>query len=246
MPTNRELMIAQRKKEKVGLPPAVTEFFGARKNLSSKINRKTPKRTGIQTRGLPPEPEKIVEPVLAKEAISSTLASAATASADPIAAPEKPVVSALDTLKPGEGFLTSQKDPGFPRQQKAGGGFAEHAQQTGKTGGQAKSFSFGLPTDRLPSFSELGGAIGQMFKFVGGITKKRQALGLIPGTVNFPKPDKGLSLTTKDRATILTKRLEDLTLTDDERIGIKAELDKILNPQNASRATDIETIRALP
>jgi hypothetical protein len=102
--------------------------------------------------------------------------------------------------------------------------------------------SFGLPTGRLPSFAELGGAIGQMFKFVGGLTKKRQALGLIPGTVTTPGRGKGFSLTQKDRATILAKRLDDINLTPDERIDIKKELDKILNPARAAEQTDIEAI----
>jgi hypothetical protein len=101
--------------------------------------------------------------------------------------------------------------------------------------------SFGLPTDRMPSFAELGGAIGQMFKFVGGLTKKREALGLIPGKI-AKTTQNGLSLTQKDRATILAKRLDDITLTDTERTTIKSELDKILNPEaEADRKAILES-----
>ncbi len=217
MPSNRDLLIAQRKKQK-GLPDNVSETITTNKKaFSTKINRPTPKKTGIQTRGLAPELGKI-DTGLATEGIADT----STALAREFR--QKPVDALNEEVSTGIPSNVSLA-PKRVTQPKASG-----------------VSSFGLPTDRLPSFSELGGAIGQMFRFVSGITKKREALGLIPGKVNIPTQAKGLSLTQKDRATILTKRLEDLTLTDEEKTGIKAELDAILHPEKAAEASDIEAI----
>ncbi len=233
MPTNRELLIAQRKKQ-AGLPIQVNEVVTEpRTDFSKKIGRPTPKKTGIQTRGL----EGRVKP---PEELDIELA---TKGIKDIATPLKKKFGGLEpetTTDDGEFVNTFQgkpipEDVGIPSNVN----IAPERITQPKASGVS---SFGLPTDRMPSFKELGGAIGQMFKFIGGVTKKRQALGLIPGRLNIPAPSKGLSLTQKDRATILAKRLDDLTLTDVERTGIKAELDAILNPQKAGEGTDIEAI----
>ncbi len=221
MPSNRDLLIAQRKKQR-GLPETVKKFFTPKTAFSSKIDRPTPKKTGIQTRGIggriEPEQPETVDLGLATEGIKGV--------------DDEQINKRFGALTP-EQAVTDES--GIPSNVN----ISPKRVTQPRTGGVS---SFGLPTDRLPSFSELGGAIGQMFKFVGGITKKRQALGLIPGRVNIPTRDKGLSLTQKDRATILTKRLEDLTLTDVERTDIKAELDAILNPQKAEESSDILSI----
>ncbi len=218
MPTNRELLIAHRKRQK-GLPVKVDKTIAEpAKSFSRKIDRATPKKTGTQTRGIGGR----IEPPdlgLATEGI-------------------KDVGSALEREFPQKktvDSLVEEVSTGIPSNVS----IAPKRITRPTTAGVS---SFGLPTDRLPSFSELGGAIGQMFKFVGGLTKKREALGLIPGKVTIPTKFQGLSLTQKDRATILAKRLDDLTLTDDERTGIKAELDAILHPDKKSDATDIEAI----
>jgi hypothetical protein len=104
-----------------------------------------------------------------------------------------------------------------------------------------QSQSFGLPTDRMPSFAELGGAIGQLFKHVGGIARKRKALGLIPGrratTIDDSKGLKG-----KDLANILLKQLEAANLAGDEDKAaiINAKLEAIINPEEASDLAAIE------
>jgi hypothetical protein len=112
--------------------------------------------------------------------------------------------------------------------------------------GTPRAGSFGLPSDRMPSFAELGGAIGQMFKFVSGLGRKREALGLIPGKVTQPNAllaKQGLGLTQKNRADILLKQHEAALLSGDEdkAANIEAELDKILNPAGTEQS-DIEEI----
>jgi hypothetical protein len=98
------------------------------------------------------------------------------------------------------------------------------------------SLSFGLPTDRLPSFSELGGAIGQMFRHVGGIAKKRRALGLIPGRRTTTTAGRGLQ--GKDLANILVKQLEAATLAGNKEKAaeIETQLEGIINPEKADLA----------
>lgn len=222
MPTNRELLIAQREREK-GLPVNITSI----RDTSRRTGRPTPKKTGIQTRGIEP-------PITAADL------GLATEGMKDIATPIKKRFPGLEP-EIGKRFVDTfqgkpiPEDVGIPSNVT----IAPKRITRPREGGVS---SFGLPTDRLPSFTELGGAIGQMFKFVGGLTKKRQALGLIPGKVSTPTQAKGLSLTQKDRATILAKRLDDITLSDTERTDIKAELDKILNSQKATEALDIEAI----
>ncbi len=230
MPTNRDLLIARRRKEK-GLPAPINKTVAEPpKDFSRKVN-KVPTftgKTGFQTRGT----EGIIE---RPEPIDTGLA---TKGIKDIATPigqrfaKDELVEEVSSGIPSNVSIASQTAKGTASQ------IARDRASKG-LGGVS---SFGLPTDRLPSFAELGGAIGQMFKFVGGLTKKRQALGLIPGSVNIPTKDKGLSLTPKDRATILAKRLDDLTLKDDERASIKRELDAILNPAQAAEKSDIDTI----
>ena len=220
--SNRQLLLNERKKKQTtGLPAPINDVVTTpQKDFSKKIDRGLPSRTGFQGKQR-------------REALA------------------------------GGKATTGIKDVGSALEEKFPKGFRPKAEVVGAevdTGGMPsnvsiaparierpkadRGFSFGLPTDRLPTFAELGGAIGQMFKHLGGISKKRQALGLIPGKVNIPGAGKGLSLTDKDRATILAKRLDDLTLTDDERSTIKSELDAIMNPQTATEATDIEEILA--
>ncbi len=252
--SNRQLLLREEKKKKaLGLPEFITK---PRKAFSTKVDRPAPKKTGIQTRGLEPQ-IKEGDIGLATKGIADT--STALARQFPQHGFEtkdtpskarftntfqgKPITNALsEDIAPGTAKLTVSEGQGLTGtelkniQASAGVGLSKSPPRQGGLS------SFGLPTDRLPTFAELGGAIGQMFKHLGGISKKRQALGLIPGKVNVPTVGKGLSLTDKDRATILTKRLEDLTLTDDERTSIKSELDNILHPARVDEATDIEDI----
>ncbi len=214
--SNRQLLLNQRNKKK-GLPdPPIKATPIKTTDFSSKVNRPTPKKTGIQTKGLPPE----AEPVDIEKATEG-IADTGTALAREF--------SGFKSKTPVDNLSEAKSN------------FSIAPQRVAKPKPD-RGFSFGLPTDRLPSFAELGGAIGQMFKHLGGISKRRKALGLIPGKVNIPTAGKGLSLTDKDRATILTKRLDDLTLTDEERVSIKSELDAILHPAQVEESTDINAI----
>lgn len=251
MPTNRELLIAQRKKER-GLPFSPSDL-----STPFTLGKKPPKgdprftitedtvlRQDLEKQqGITPTPFPLLGPIREespeprkKLALKTTVDSIDKQQANEFRG------TGLEGLKAGEGRASSRIDPG-PLQKRTRGGFASFSPQKGLPGAASsgRASSFGLPTDRLPSFAELGGAIGQMFKFVGGLTKKRQALGLIPGRVGTPTQAKGLSLTTKDRAGILQKRREAAFLANDtEKVNkIDAELDKLLNPEEAS---DIEAI----
>lgn len=226
MPTNRELLIAQRKREK-GLPSFLTT--PPTKGFTTKVDRRPPKKTGIQTRGI----EAPIEPAdlgLATEGMKD------------IAAPIKKRFPGLEP-EGKESFTDTFQGKPIPEDVGIPSNVTVLPKRITRPSPRGVS-SFGLPTDRLPSFSELGGAIGQMFKFVGGITKKRQALGLIPGKVNIPTQAKGLSLTMKDRAGILQNQREAAFLAQDtDKIAeIDAELEKILNPEQAAEASDIDAI----
>ncbi len=224
MPTNRELLMNQRKKQR-GLPVSTNKVITEKpqKDFSAKVNVGKREATaafnrtdkGLATKEMKdvatPFKERFTPPPIEAEIVKETHVN--TFQGKPI--PENVGMPSNVSIAPVS-----------VKQQATNRGVS----------------NFGLPTDRMPSFSELGGAIGQMFKFVGGLTKKRQALGLIPGRVTSPSANKGLSLTAKDRATILAKRLDDLTLPEEERTEIKAELDRILHPASAEEKTDIDAI----
>ncbi len=236
MPSNRDLLINFRKKQK-GLPINNT-VTTPRKGFSTKINVEEREEaaafkkvdTGLATKGI---------------ADTSTALAREFSGLKPKTAVDDPSQTKTGNTFQGKPITddhvnTFQGQP-IPENVGMPGNVTIMPKSITKRSPGGVS-SFGLPTDRMPSFAELGGAIGQMFKFVGGLTKKRQALGLIPGKVNIPTQGKGLSLTAKDRATILAKRLDDLTLTDQERTSIKAELDKIMNPASAEEKSDIDAI----
>ncbi len=228
--SNRQLLLNERKKKRTtGLPAPIDDVVTTpRQDFSKKVDRGLPVKTGFQGKQRRAEQADIEQAVAGGTATEGM----------------KDVQAGLEEkfpkfFKPKAEVIGEEVDTGGMPSNVS---IAPARVERPKTD---RGFSFGLPTDRLPSFAELGGAIGQMFKHLGGIAKKRQALGLIPGKVNVPTLGKGLSLTQKDRATILAKRLEDLTLTPDEKTTIKSELDAILNPHKATEATDIEDILAL-
>ena len=107
------------------------------------------------------------------------------------------------------------------------GGFVFH--EPGKGGQPRPTFKSGLPTDRLPTFSELGGAIGSVFKFVSDLSKFNRARGLVPGTDAAKSKsalDSGSSLE-KAKLSALTKLHEAAIISGDttEAARRKAQID---------------------
>ncbi len=235
MPTNRDLLMNQRKKQK-GLPISTNKVITEpRRDFSAKVDiskRESTAAFNRADRGLATKGIKDVDSAISREfsGLSPDVPVEADKTTNTLNG--KPITGDHVDMFQGKPIPENVGMPGNVTIMPKG--------VTRPTPGRMSNF--GLPTDRLPSFSELGGAIGQMFKFVGGLTKKRQALGLIPGRVTNPSAAKGLSLTAKDRATILAKQLDDLTLTPVERNRIKSELDKIMNPASAEERTDIDAI----
>ena len=113
------------------------------------------------------------------------------------------------------------------------------------TKAQAPIAQFGLPTDRLPSFNELGGAIGSLFKYIGNLSKFNRARGLVPG-VDTATKGKGTGIQEKDVANILQKQLEAANLVGDKEKAaqINARLEAIISPQAAQKQSDIDAILA--
>ncbi len=108
------------------------------------------------------------------------------------------------------------------------------------------TIDFGLPTDRMPSFTELGGAIGQMFKYVSNLSKFNKARGLTPG-MEVKKTNTGL---TKARLTTLAKLHETATLAGDSEKAskIEAQLNAIMRGEDAGAFgvdADLEEIESL-
>jgi hypothetical protein len=245
MPSNRELLIAQRNKDKKkGFVTPATTF---KKDTSRRTGRVTPKKTGqqgIQQRAA----DLVLEEGTALKGMKTE--GAAIAKEFPGLRPGKKTgATGIKATSGGfsasttEGDILSptgkkQIESGFGSEistkQRKSQGLGEFTPGRGGGGG-----GFGLPSDRLPTFNELGGAIGQMFKFVSGVSKKRQALGLIPGKIQTSK--QGLGLTQNQRATILAKQLDDIGLPDEKRTEIRAELDAIINPAGTQK-TDIDAI----
>jgi hypothetical protein len=230
MPSNRDLLIAQRKREK-GLP-AVETAIAPRKDTSRRTGRAftttggtgfqgIPRRSGAaELKRHPGVTEGIKEPgdVLAREfakkgSLQAGLRPQAKAQDGQVADPATTGIPSNVTI------LKSQK------QRLAA----------------PQSQSFGLPTDRMPSFAELGGAIGQLFKHVGGIARQRRAAGLIPGR-RATTTDTSKGLKGKDLANILLKQLEAANLQGDEEkaAAINAKLEAIINSEEASDLTAIK------
>lgn len=224
--SNRELLIQQRKKEK-GFPTTKTAVT-PKKDTSRLTGRQKPLSTGFQ--GITTRKGQ----ALLKEQPEAVAGMKGLAGLPQFEDTPKDVIDVA-----GEEVDTG----GMPSnvtiaQQSAKGTRSQIARERAAKGlpplGSQPS-SFGLPTNRMPSFAELGASIGQMFKHVGFIAKKRRALGLIPGRTDTTI---GRGLQPKDRATIIAKRLDDLTLPEEERASLKKQLKEIMNPE----ASDIDAI----
>jgi hypothetical protein len=157
----------------------------------------------------------------------------------------------LPALRTSEGRILT---PGVRKQiaEESGSEVSESQRRKkglGEFSGGGGGGGFGLPTDRLPTIEELGGAMGNIARYVSQLTKRNRARGLEPGYDIAKVKGKGSTsgLTAKDTATILAKRLEDFSLSDDERTTIKARLDAILQGRDAgafdeTRKSDIAQI----
>jgi hypothetical protein len=241
--SNRELLIAQRKKSK-GLPVttnAVATTPISKRGTGAVGRGRTGKAgTGFQGKSrragqanlakFPGVTEGIVEPgdALAREYKDLR----------PQVKTEGEEVGGVSTGMPSNVTLATTTAPGTRTaidRDRAAKGLAP----TGGTS-QAPIAKFGLPTDRLPSFNELGGAIGGLFKYIGQLSKFNRARGLVPGTVGADKT-KGKGLGQKDKADIFIKQLEAAQLAGDKdkALAIQAELDKIIHPDRESDVASI-------
>jgi hypothetical protein len=125
---------------------------------------------------------------------------------------------AFKDLKPGEASLSTTTD----RTPRKRGGFASFTQgltQKNKVE-RPSSQSFGLPTDRMPSFEELGGAIGNIAKFIGGLTRFNKARGLAPGVEVNKTLDTKFA---RSKLSTLTKLHETASITGQKEKAKKLE-----------------------
>ena len=95
--------------------------------------------------------------------------------------------------------------------------------------------NFGLPTDRLPTIEELGGALGGIAKYVSQLTKRNRARGLTPGVAVAKTKDRAGVGLTKAKLSTLTKLHETATLSGDKEKASKIEeqLNAILRGEEA-------------
>jgi hypothetical protein len=142
--------------------------------------------------------------------------------------------SLSDTAAPVgvKGLPVAGEEPSQPEKQR--GGFISFEAQAKKKA-QAPIANFGLPSDRLPTIEELGGALGSIAKFVSQLTKRNRARGLTPGVaVTKTKDRAGVGLT-KAKLSTLTKLHETATLSGDKEKAAKIEeqLNAILQGEDA-------------
>ncbi len=268
MPTNRDLIIAARKKREKGLPlsPAQETLVSKPKRGTGPTGRGFTGKTGTSIaarkgKKLIKEQPAIVEGMkglAAPEGVTSpeqdAIEAAKTASVKKAISPGVDSTTGLPaTLEefkagtPEEGVMTAVERATGSKQ--GAGGFVFH--EPGKGGAPKPVFKSGLPTDRLPSFSELGGAIGSVFKFVSDLSKFNRARGLVPGTdaARVKKTSTAGDGLTKSKLSALTKLHETAILAGnkDEAAERKKQIDAILAGDNAGsfdRQSDIDAISA--
>ncbi len=222
MPTNRELLIARNKMRR-GLPTSLVET-GI--DTSRRTGRGIPKTTGTQG-------------IEAREA-------AATLEEFPGVATGIKGTGA-NIAKRFAGLRPTSKKSGVPEPtavERITSAEAKGLPGVSKKAGRP-TLDFGLPTDRMPSIGELGATIGQMFKYIGQMSKFNKARGLTPG-VEVTKRNTGL---TKARLNTLTKLHETATLAGDTDKASKIEdqLNAIMYGDIGAGAidTDIDEIENL-
>lgn len=129
------------------------------------------------------------------------------------------------------------------------GGFVSFTEGAKKTLPSAVA-NFGLPTDRMPSIEELGGALGGIARFVSQLSKRNRARGLSPGTAITKTVDKGAAGMQKTTLATLTKLQENAILAGDKEGAAKRaeQIDAILQGGSAGafgEAEDLEAIAGL-
>jgi hypothetical protein len=130
---------------------------------------------------------------------------------------------------------------------KTGGGFVSFG--ASKKRATTPVANFGLPTDRLPTIEELGGALGGIARYVSQLTKRNRARGLTPGVaVTKTKDRAGVGLT-KAKLSTLAKLHETATLAGDKTKAaeIEAQLNAILQGDEAGafEESDLAAIESL-
>lgn len=163
---------------------------------------------------------------------------------------KKKIATGLSTTSPVEeaetGLTVTQGRKLTPsvRKEIAGEAGSEISEaQRRKQGLGGGGSGFGLPTDRLPTIEELGGALGGIAKFVSQLSKRNRARGLVPGfDITKTKGAGQSSGLTKATMTSLTKRLELATLSGDTEKAnkIEAQLDAISQGKSAGAFAEEE------
>jgi hypothetical protein len=127
-----------------------------------------------------------------------------------------------------------------------GGGFVSFEGSGKKNLPQAVA-NFGLPTDRLPSIEELGGALGGIAKFVSSLTKRNRARGLSPGTAIKKQVDKGAVGLQKTKLDALSKLREgDILAGDKDKAAERAaQIEALIAGDGANAFDESEDIDAI-
>jgi hypothetical protein len=138
----------------------------------------------------------------------------------------------------------------FAKGQPETGGFVAFERGAQKKKLPQAVANFGLPTDRLPTIEELGGALGGIAKYVSQLTKRNRARGLSPGTSLTKTVDKGAVGLRKTKLEALSKLREgDILIGDKESAARRAaQIDALIQGDNSNSfadAADIETINNL-
>ena len=127
-----------------------------------------------------------------------------------------------------------------------GGGFVSF-QGSGKKNLPQAVANFGLPTDRLPTIDELGGALGGIAKFVSSLTKRNRARGLSPGTAIKKQVDKGAVGLQKTKLDALSKLREgDILAGDKDKAAERAlQIEALISGNDANAFDESEDINAI-
>ncbi len=114
-------------------------------------------------------------------------------------------------------------------------------------GGGGGGGSFGLPSDRLPTIDELGGALGGIAKYVSQLSKRNRARGLVPGTAITKTTDKGAVGMEKAKLTTITKMYETAVLSGNKEEAAlrKSQLDAIIQGDNAGAFADKDDLEVI-
>ncbi len=252
MPTNRELLRA-RKRER-GIPIEEVEPTGPIRSArgARTAGGRGGAGTGIEARAA----QEVLEEGTAIEGIKDVRtpffvdrpAQAETGGASVTGiAPTTKKATTLGEFRAGlpEGGTVSAVNKAVGSRQGTGG-FVFH--EPSKATPQGPAFEAGLPTDRLPTFNELGGAIGNIFKFIGDTSKFNRARGLTPGipvSRRSPTAETGLA---KAKISSLTKQLETASITGNEELTarLQQQLDALIQGKDAGafeeEAADKEAI----